>query len=220
MHRKIVVCIFAKKSVPGNVKTRLAPLLTQAQSAELSKAFLKDIWNQVKTLSWASAVIAVDEISQDHAKLCGVEQLLVQPKGNLGEKMEGIAGELFSDTNINQVLLVGSDTPGLPMRLLALAKKALEKADAVIGPCEDGGFYVLGLKRCSPGLLKGISWSQASTGQETIHRLQAQGLHVDVIEPWFDVDFPSDLKKLKTMLDRREIDAPHTHNLLKTFKIV
>ena len=83
---------------------------------------------------------------------------------------------------------MGADSPGLPGKFLEEARVSLETADAVIGPCEDGGFYLLGLRRCPTGLFTGIPWSDGSMCAKTVARLKAAGMKVHLLSGWFDVD--------------------------------
>ena len=78
--------------------------------------------------------------------------------------------------------------PALPVQLVRLASERLDRADAVLGPAVDGGYYLIGLRRCEPGLLGGLPWSQPSTFAATRARLVARGYTVAEIPAWFDVD--------------------------------
>ena len=114
---------------------------------------------------------------------------------------------------------IGTDSPGLPPRLLDAAGRALATADAVIGPCEDGGFYLLGLTRCPPGILADLPWSATDTFARTVARLREHGLEAEVLPPWFDVDTASDLPRLRGLLSRGEIEAPETDRALRAIDL-
>ncbi len=90
-------------------------------------------------------------------------------------------------------ITIGADTPGLPRAAIERARAALVTADAAIGPTEDGGFYLLALRRCPAGLLGDLPWSQPSTFAATLARLHDRGLSTVVLDSWFDVDRPADL---------------------------
>jgi glycosyltransferase A (GT-A) superfamily protein (DUF2064 family) len=98
--------------------------------------------------------------------------------------------------------------------LLEAGRDALGRADAVIGPADDGGFYLLGLRTCPERLLAGLPWSAPDTFARTIERLRERGLRVEVLERWFDVDRPEDLDRLRALIQRGEIHAPSTARLL------
>jgi len=86
-----------------------------------------------------------------------------------------------------------------------------------VGPCEDGGFYLLGLRRCPPGLLRELPWSAPHTFMQTLSRLRERGLTTTVIAPWFDVDRPADLACLRALIARGELHAPATARALELF---
>jgi rSAM/selenodomain-associated transferase 2 len=100
------------------------------------------------------------------------------------------------------------------VRLLVEGTRALAEADAVLGPCDDGGFYLLGLKRCPPGLLSDLGWSTPTTFADTHARLRERGLTVRVLEPWFDVDTSEDLDRLRNSITCGALHAPATARLL------
>jgi len=102
----------------------------------------------------------------------------------------------------------------LPRRFLEAARAALETADAVIGPADDGGFYLLGVRDCPEGLLAGLPWSSAETFACTAERLRSRGLRLELLEPWFDVDRAEDLDRLRDALRSGEVEAPRTALLL------
>jgi glycosyltransferase A (GT-A) superfamily protein (DUF2064 family) len=117
-------------------------------------------------------------------------------------------------------IALGADSPGLPLRLVETAREALSKSDAVLGPCEDGGFYLLGLTSCKVGLLSNIPWSQPDTFAQTLARLQQAGMSVSVLETWFDVDTPKDLEQLHSLIETKVIFAPHTAEVLSHSRLI
>jgi len=111
-------------------------------------------------------------------------------------------------------LLVGTDSPGLPPEILAAAKGSLEHHDAVVGPAEDGGFYLLGLRRIDDGLLADLPWSSAQTLQATLTRLGERGFSVAALPLHADVDELEDLQRLSVRLRETPGLAPSTATLL------
>jgi uncharacterized protein len=211
--QRVCICVFAKPPVPGRVKTRLTPLLGSLGAAELAKAFLHDTWASVSTLPWAKPVLAsAQEGPQDF--LHTPTEIWPQGEGDLGARLENISRRALR--NHPHVIAIGADSPGLPARYLEQAREALRRADAVIGPSEDGGFYLLGLRKCPTGLLSGIPWSAPTTCLETIAKLQAAGLTVYILDDWFDVDTAQDLEKLNALITAKQIEAPKTQHFLET----
>ena len=213
MDRRVCICVFAKAAVPGRVKTRLAPLLGTRFAAELAKAFLQDTWASVSDLSWAKPVLAsTEKATLDF--LPGPIETWLQGEGDLGARLENTSRHALCQHPY--VIAIGADSPGLPAKYLEQAREALHLADAVIGPSEDGGFYLLGLRKCPAGLLYGIPWSAPTTCLETIAKLQDAGLSVHVLDNWFDVDTAQDLEKLNALITAKRIEAPKTHLFLET----
>jgi glycosyltransferase A (GT-A) superfamily protein (DUF2064 family) len=135
-----------------------------------------------------------------------------QGEGDLGDRLERVLRRGLRKTPA--ALAIGTDTPGLPPVLLSQAREALRSADAVLGPCEDGGFYLLGLRSCPEGLLRDLPWSAPETFVRTLARLREGGLSTAVIAPWFDVDRPEDLELLRALIARGELHAPHSARAL------
>jgi hypothetical protein len=97
------------------------------------------------------------------------------------------------ETGMNSVVLIGTDCPDLNASLLAQAFQALKQHDLVLGPAEDGGYYLIGLRRLIPELFTGISWSTAEVLQQTQSIAQRLGLAVAYLPLLSDVDRPEDL---------------------------
>lgn len=214
MTRRGLICVFAKPPRPGQVKTRLAERIGDSQAAELAQAFLRDTWALASSLPWASAVVATTDETGDHLGLQGRPRIWLQGDGDLGQRIERIMRRALAEADF--AIAVGADTPGLPERLLVEASRELTKTEAVLGPSEDGGFYLLGLRRCPSGLLEHLPWSEAVTFAATHTRLEERGLAVQVLEPWFDVDRPDDLERLRNAIASGTLHAPATARLLAT----
>jgi rSAM/selenodomain-associated transferase 1 len=212
--RKAVICIFAKPPRPGEVKTRLVPLLGAERAAALAEAFLQDTVAMVRQCSWAECVIAATQpLERDYFSQ---QQLWLQGDGNLGTRLEGIFQRGLQHHEI--VFALGADSPGMPAEHLRQAMEALRTADAVFGPAADGGFCFLGLKKCPAGIFDGIAWSTPATMASTMRALQDHGLRVSVGQPWFDVDTSEDLEHLREVLQKTPTAALATAELLRGWK--
>jgi uncharacterized protein len=206
------ICVFAKPPRPGHAKTRLIPRVGEEGAAALALAFLFDTCAGVRQLDWTQPVIAASEPFPPASIPDGFEQWL-QGEGDLGARIECILAQALRDAPF--AIALGADSPGLPTTHLEQARAYLADADAVIGPTDDGGFYLLGLKRFSPRLLAGIEWSKASTCAQTVARLEEAGLRVARLDPWFDVDRPEDLERLRAMAAAGALRAPATQEALE-----
>jgi uncharacterized protein len=95
------------------------------------------------------------------------------------------------------------------------ARGALTSHGTVLGPSMDGGFYLLGVKRCPAGLLRDIEWSRPTTLEQTAARLKKQGLSVELLREWLDIDTVDDLSHMETLLAHRLVDCEHTQRALE-----
>jgi uncharacterized protein len=204
-----VICIFAKPPRPGEVKTRLARSVGPQRAADLARAFLIDTWSAAQAQQGARAILATSGPLEQTVTLDPQPEIWAQGEGDLGQRMERVLRRGLSRYPV--AVALGTDSPGLPPRLIQQALHLLAQgADAVFGPAEDGGFYLMGLRRCPEGLLAGLPWSRDDTYALTRARLEAQGLSVAEVERWFDVDHPEDLARLRRLIEAQEIDAPAT----------
>lgn len=209
-----IVCVLAKAPVPGKVKTRLAARIGDVRAAGLARAFLADTWNMVSNANWAKAVLATTDGSACDFGLPGNLEIWPQGEGDLGVRLERVMRRGLRDADM--VIAIGADSPGLPERILVQARNELRTADAVLGPADDGGFYLLGLRRCPERLFHELPWSQTTTLAATQARLAQNEMSVAFLEPWFDVDEPSDLDRLRDAVECGTLHAPVTGRFLAT----
>jgi len=194
------------------VKTRLARSLGTEAAAILSQAFFLDTWRSAARCAWADAILATTDPAAP--QWAGIASVWDQGGGDLGDRLERVLSRALQSAPI--ALAIGADTPGLPPRFLELARDALTTSDAVLGPCEDGGFYLIGLRSCPPGLFAGLPWSTERISEQTMQRLRGLGFTVETLPPWFDLDRAEDLTRIQGLLARKEIDAPETERALGT----
>lgn len=213
MSQQACVCVFAKPPIPGQVKTRLAVRFGDVEAARLAEAFLSDTLASVASLKWVRAVIASTAVMPSRFNSCGV---WLQGDGDLGVRLERILSRALG--HAPAAIALGADSPGLPVRFLDEACARLQHFDAVLGPCDDGGFYLLGLRTCPPGLLDGIHWSAATTWSETRQRLRSAGLSLTILPAWFDIDRPEDLDRLEQLLDAGAVNFPVTAAVLRQIR--
>jgi uncharacterized protein len=206
----IHICVFAKPPRPGEVKTRLIPSLGENGAAMLADALLRDTLDSIAGLTWARPVLATTKESP--ALNSRDLPIWLQGGGDLGERLERILRRALEQSGA--AIAVGADSPGLPRALLERARALLDAYDVVLGPCTDGGFYLLALKSCPKGLLGEIPWSAPTTFERTLAKLKARGLSVALLDPWFDIDRPEDLNSLADLLLAGSVRAPQTARTL------
>lgn len=211
-HPRCAVAVFAKPPVAGAVKTRLARALGPERAAALAQAFLLDTWASLGGLPGVAPFLATTgPLVADLADVFG-PRVLPQGDGDLGERIERVLRGLLG--SFPAALAVGADSPGLPRERVDEAVGLLTRCDAVLGPCADGGFYLLGLRRCPRGLLRDLPWSSRETAAQTAARLRGRGLTLSCLAPWFDVDEAEDLDRLRGLLRSEPGCAPRTARLL------
>lgn len=220
-------CAFAimtKAPQAGQVKTRLTPPLSAEESAALNRAFLRDL---------SAAIIAAGEPGQGIACYtpAGLEevyadllpagfQMLVQREGDLSARLVGAVDDLFS-IGFRAVCLLNSDSPTMPPSSLAEAARFLTGPDdcLVLGPSDDGGYYLIGMNQSHPELFAEIDWSTARVLPQTRARADALGVRVQVLPGCFDVDDNDTLHRLcEELLGPNETEgtpiAPATRQFL------
>lgn len=202
--------IFAKYPAPGDVMTRLCPPLTPDAAAAVQRACIRLLCERAFR-SWPvrpKLVISPDDSEDAFRDFVGLYiPILPQGDGHLGERLARATKTAF-DGGAESLLIIGSDSPTLPERLIRDAQTALTNSDAVIGPCDDGGFYLLGLNAAHDDLFLNIDWSSDKVAEQTTARVKACGMSIARLEPWFDIDRPEDLERAaKDIRDSGQFDA-------------
>ena len=227
-----------KAPIAGAVKTRLTPPLTPEEAATLSTCFLRDMTMNVASLNTNGAEGIVLYTPADAGMLLRdllpeCFKLVAQRGVTLGERLINAADELLNN-GFESVCLINSDSPTLSGEILNTAASMLARDGdrVVLGPSQDGGYYLIGLKRPHRNLFERIAWSTADALAHTIERAAEINLPVEFLPTWYDVDDAATLRLLCDKLDLLSDDpegrsqfrggfaAPHTReylaSLLKT----
>ena len=194
-----VVVIMAKQPAVGRTKTRLCPPLSPVEAAELYRALLDDTITLVSRLRHFRLAVAVTPASAIDAIRPSVpdDAILVPVDGaDLGACLTQATTHLFGD-GFRRVIPLNSDGPTLPSAYLEQAEALLEQHDVVLGPSEDGGYYLVGLRHSCPDLFRDIAWSTSRVAAQTMDRAAMLGLSLALLPPWYDVDTPADLERLR-----------------------
>jgi hypothetical protein len=199
----IAVAIMAKVPQAGEVKTRLCPPLSLSEAADLYGCFLRDTIAQVRALKAASPVIAYTPTSGgSFFKEIAPDFTLIPQQGtDLGARMITSFAQLFARSYAG-ILLLGSDMPTLPSSYIqqAITHITTPQVDVVLGPSEDGGYYLIGLRQLHRELFENMRWSTAQVFAETVQRAKAKGLKIACLPCWYDIDTPAELERLRTDL--------------------
>ncbi|MFE9099460.1 TIGR04282 family arsenosugar biosynthesis glycosyltransferase [Actinomadura geliboluensis] len=186
--------VIAKEPVPGRVKTRLTPAYTPGQAAALAEAALCDTLAAVAAAPAGRRVLALD--GAPGPWLPAGFTVVPQRGGGLDERLAAAFTDAWAG---RPLVLIGMDTPQVTPALLRRAARALRDRDAVLGPAADGGYWLLGLRRPDPRLLRGVPMSRPDTGAAQLARLRGAGLRVGLLPELTDVDTPADARAVAAL---------------------
>ncbi len=212
---RCAIAIMAKAPQAGRVKTRLTTALTPEQAMRMSCAFLRDI---TENLAQAAHSVPIDPYVAyapagsaalfDGLLYPGTQLVLADGSGEMPSEVQGFgrcllhAMRALFERGYTAVCVLNSDSPTLPTAYLQQASTALlaPGARAVLGPAEDGGYYLLGLQSPEPAVFADIAWSTDSVAADTERRAEAIGLPMTILPSWYDVDDPISLRRLNAEL--------------------
>jgi rSAM/selenodomain-associated transferase 1 len=199
------VAVFARAPRPGKAKTRLIPLLGSRGAAELQAALIADSIRKVNALAGRASRYLFFAGRRFRAAARPSGYRLVRQRGrDLGGRLERAFLMLLG--RHSAAVVIGTDSPTLAPRALRAALRELRVCAAVLGPCPDGGFYLIGLRRAEadeiPGLFRRVRWGSAFAFRDTLGNLLRRGLACSILEPCADVDRPEDFRSLTRELVR------------------
>ena len=201
----------AKYPEPGRVKTRLAAALGAERACALYRAFILDLADRLAALPY-EVIWAYDPAPAPFAALVPHARCVPQVGGDLGARMGHAVAAAFAEQAAPLVVL-GADVPHVPVSSIQAAA-AVEPGRVVLGPAEDGGYYLIALARPAPELFAGVPWGAAGVLEATRARADGLGLATDLLAPTFDVDESGDLRRLRLLLDGGGVALPRTAALL------
>jgi rSAM/selenodomain-associated transferase 1 len=216
--RAVGLAIMAKAPRVGAVKTRLCPPLRAPEAAELARCFLLDAVERVRMVAGARPIIAYTPIeaqSQFDEAAPGIA-LIPQRGGDLGERQRHLIEEDLG-LRLQAALVNGTDSPTLPRECLdeAVSLVMAPDVDVVLGPTEDGGYYLIGLRSPYPALFESMPWSTPAVLSRTVERAHHLRLRVACLPTWFDVDTGAELERLRVELEATPGALPrHTREFL------
>ena len=188
--------VLAKEPRAGFTKTRLATEIGATRAAEISAALLSDSLDLARTAARRLHVAFTPESAAPaFARLAPTAHRFAQPGGDLGVRLRHAFATALAD-GASRPILIGSDSPTLPSHLLGAAHDALARHDIVLGPAEDGGYYLIGMTELHTSLFDGIDWGSDRVLAQTLARAASAGLRVATLPYWYDVDTAAGVARL------------------------
>jgi len=206
--------VFAKVPRPGNVKTRLTPVLTAEEAARLYKAFLSDALAQYTSLPVDVRLYLAPPVPEGGLDLVpDAVPVVAQEGASLGARMRN-AFEASLRT-YDRCCVIGTDHPTLPSAYLRKAFQVLgQDRSLCIGPSEDGGYYLIGMNAFYPVLFEGMTYSHPRVFRDTLARVEKTDARLTVLPKWYDVDTPQTLERLLNDLKTTSADLPATRQVV------
>jgi rSAM/selenodomain-associated transferase 1 len=197
------LAVMTKAPQAGRVKTRLTPPLSPEEAASLNTCFLRDTALAIAQTTRGGSAQGVAVYTPVGAEAAYAEILpetfvLVPQRGDaFGERLSAATEDLLR-LGFDSLCLIDSDSPTVPEKAFAQAVKFLSSAEdsVVLGPSDDGGYYLIGLKKLHRRLFEGIDWSTGRVLEQTVAAARAIELPVHLLPTWFDVDDHATLSRL------------------------
>lgn len=213
MSRGLIV--FARQPLPGKVKTRLMREVGVRAATELYAAMLEDVLERSARLPDTRVLVFWAMEHEPLPQRPGFPRLEMfrQCDGDLGERMDRALETAFG-SGISTCCVIGSDSPDLPLSYLSRAFQALEqdRTDVVFGPAEDGGYYLVGMRRPWRRLFEDVAWGGAGVLKTSCQRASELSLRTFLLPPWYDLDTLNDLRRLE---ETPGPEAPRTRRMLR-----
>ncbi len=203
------ILVFCKAPVTGKVMSRLSPVLDECGRVRLHKHLSARLLDACLASELAPVELwcAPDT---GHAFFRHYQRLgirLRQQEGvDIGERMFRGARSVLSDPVVDKVLIVGTDCPDLDPDYLEQALVRLQDQDAVLGPAEDGGYGLIGLRKVEAGIFSDIAWSTSAVCRQTCIRFDAAGYRWSWLPRLWDIDRPEDLERYRSGLYDTELE--------------
>ena len=192
--------IFIKNPVKGKVKTRLAATIGDDLALKIYQKLISNTLNMVKSVAADKFIYFSDSIDETIGYVNSPVHKEVQSGNDLGEKMNNAFAQLFK-SGYKQVVIVGTDCPGINENILEKAFLELDNNDVVIGPATDGGYYLLGIKEIHNHLFEKIAWSTSTVLHSTIEKCKINKWSYTLLTALSDVDEEKDLVHLDSLSD-------------------
>ncbi|MBI3758938.1 MAG: TIGR04282 family arsenosugar biosynthesis glycosyltransferase [Deltaproteobacteria bacterium] len=212
----------AKAPLAGQVKTRLLGELTAEDAADLYAAFLSDTFVLMEDVAAEREALRLvlcytpEGAAEAFEKVEREGSLMLAQRGaDLGERLQNCLADLF-ELGYEAVVIIGGDSPTLPGENVWEALESLTDNDQVVlGPAEDAGYYLLGMRQLHPRLLQDIPWSTSEVLAVTRERAREANITLIELPSWYDVDTPEELARLRQELKEQKDVGRYTRRCLK-----
>ncbi|MFC2124296.1 TIGR04282 family arsenosugar biosynthesis glycosyltransferase [Bacteroidota bacterium] len=194
-----LLIIFVRNPEAGKVKTRLAMEVGNIRALEIYNELLTRTWMvtrdiEVKKTVYYTEALVVNDLWDE-----GGFQKAQQRGNDIGERMSEALNESFK-LGYKKICLIGSDIYNLESIILLTAFEQLDNKDVVLGPAEDGGYYLIGMKNFEPTLFTGKKWSSSTVFHDTLEDINKGGLSVALLPELIDIDTAEDLNKVRDLI--------------------
>ena len=210
---KNALLVVAKEPVAGQVKTRLGNTFDSETTAAFYRCLIEDTLELTRRVPNVDrgVVYTPESAGEAFAQMVGRADFVLTPQHgpDLGTRLANAFRD-FIERGHERVVIVDSDSPTLPVQYLETAFALLDEHDVVFGPCEDGGYYLVGARAVHPGLFAGVRMSTPTVLEETLERARELGLRTGLLPVWYDVDLPADVERLRLELQAAPERAVHT----------
>jgi len=207
------ILLFLKYPEPGKVKSRLSAEIGENTALAFYQCFVVDTLATLEELGYPIVIsFSPYDALRKFQQWLGDGYLFLPAKGEtFGERLRSSFENAF-DHGFERVVLVASDNPDVPKGFLVEAVNSLSSFDVVLGPCEDGGYYLLGFTQSgfSSRAFDDISWSTMHVVSETIQRLQEDKRSVHLLPLWYDIDRFEDVQKFYRRNKGKDCSASQT----------
>lgn len=183
-----LLIVFLKVPKPGFVKTRLAESLGKEEACQIYQGLVEGLLERIRSFASVELRITPDEGVLECDQWCQTGWSIVpQGEGDLGTRMNRAFEEAFSRGR-DRVLAIGSDCPYVGIDQIIDGLDRLEEDSVVLGPANDGGYWMIGMRNHLPALFEGIDWSTERVLEQTLGAVEAMDLSVSLLEPLEDID--------------------------------
>jgi rSAM/selenodomain-associated transferase 1 len=193
-HEGRLLAVFSKNPIAGLVKTRLASSVGADEALRVYEALREITERETAPATCTRAIFYSDYLPEEDLFMHGRTMAYLQEGADLGERMHRAILKGF-ELGFRQVVLIGTDCPGLTTFLINEAFDLLEANDAVIGPARDGGFYLIGLNAPMPELFLNRRWSTPEVLQDSLRILREKGAEWALLPALSDIDTIDDLRE-------------------------